>query len=604
MTPPTVGTYWRTLRHLRWSQLGYLARRRLFRRIQLQRRWGRAEVHLRVLPRHPGFPEWQPNSVRQMIERSEFCLLNETHSWLGGIPWSAKGFSRLWLYHLHYCDFLNVDLSAPKHRFHLRKALEVALDWLEQNPADEGIGWEPYPLSLRIVNWLKFLVRNATRLEAIGESEALCRILTSLRVQALSLEDQLELDLLGNHLLKNLKALMFAGALLEAPEGPRWWADGERLLKRELAEQILPDGGHFERSPMYHAEALEDLLDIRTLALACGRVSDCTPQLSERVAKMAGWLRAILHPDGEIPLFNDSAFGIARPAGELLTLAGESSGISPSGRPEVSVLPETGYAVIRAPDSESCLIFDCGPLGPDYQPGHGHCDVLSYELSLHGQRVVVDTGVSTYERCTERRYERSTAAHNTLRIDGEEQAEIWASFRVGRRPRVGRIEGGEISGCHFVQGEHYGYQHRNVIHSRTIVHAPEDSWVVVDSVRGKGHHRVESFIHFHPAIRIEPCANGEGLGVEVMRQRWIIQFANHRYFLMTLGAGELALRESWYAPEFGLRQRQSVVHWTWQGELPARMLYAFVPVGGRPLAIRQVRDEKAIEINRILVPLK
>ncbi len=138
------------------------------------------------------------------------------------------------------------------------------------------------------------------------------------------------------------------------------------------------------------------------------------------------------------------------------------------------MFPDTGYGVIRSPESRSALIFDCGPLGPDYQPGHGHCDVLSYELSLHGQRVVVDTGVSTYEPGPERSYERSTAAHNTLRIDGEEQAEIWASFRVGRRPRVGQIRGGSNGGFRFLSGEHDAYRRLGVVHARTILlHAPE-----------------------------------------------------------------------------------------------------------------------------------
>ncbi|PYY12630.1 MAG: heparinase, partial [Acidobacteria bacterium] len=323
----------------------------------------------------------------------------------------------LWLYHLNYCDFLNVDLRAFERRFHLRRALDVALDWCTQNTTGMEVGWEPYPLSLRIVNWLKFLMRNAERAEALGKGETLQALLAGLRIQALALEARLETHLLANHLMKNIKALMFAGALLGAPESSRWWARGEKLLKRELAEQILADGGHFERSPMYHAEALEDLLDIRTLASACGSVMKCAPQLSACIAQMAAFLRCMLHPDGEIPLFNDSALGIARPAGQLLTLAGDSGEVPSVARPEVSVLDDTGYAVIRAPNSGGCLIFDCGPLGPDYQPGHGHSDVLSYELSLHGQRVVVDTGVSTYEPCAERRYERSTAAHNTVRIE-------------------------------------------------------------------------------------------------------------------------------------------------------------------------------------------
>ncbi len=539
-----------------------------------------------------------------MIAAGEFCFLNVTNPPLGCIPWSAKEFSQLWLYHLNYCDFLNLELTVRKDGDLLRAAMNLVMDWYQQNSTGAEIGWEPYPLSLRIVNWLKFLIRNALRAEELGQGEGLARMLTSLRVQVLSLENRLEKGVLANHLLKNIKALMFAGALLEAPESGRWWTKGEKLLKREVAEQILSDGGHFERSLMYHAQVLEDLLDLETLASVSARPFDWASQVSARVAPMADFLRRILHPDGEIPLLNDSAFGIARPTAELLSLAGKSARNPSEGVAGMSVLAETGYAVIQEPSSKSCLIFDCGPLGPDYQPGHGHCDVLSYELSLHGQRVVVDTGVSTYERGPERHYERSTAAHNTLRIDSEEQAEVWASFRVGRRPRVGRIEGGEVHGLRFVRGEHFGYQHRGVIHSRAIIRVPDNSWVVVDSLRGKGHHVAESFIHFHPKVRVDICGDGETLAAEVMRPRWIIQFADCRYFLMTLGAGEFALRESWYSPEFGLRQTQTVIHWTWEGEVPAKMLYAFGPVGVGPLAVRQLPEQKAVQINRVLIPLE
>ncbi len=550
------------------------------------------------------FPEWQPTLARRMIAAGDFCFLNVTNPPLGRIPWSAKEFSQLWLYHLNYCDFLNLELTLRKDGALLRAAMNLVMDWCQQNSTGAEIGWEPYPLSLRIVNWLKFLIRNALRAEELGQGEGLARMLTSLRVQVLSLENRLEKGVLANHLLKNIKALMFAGALLEAPESGRWWTKGEKLLKREVAEQILSDGGHFERSLMYHAQVLEDLLDLETLASVSARPFDWASQVSARVAPMADFLRRILHPDGEIPLLNDSAFGIARPTAELLSLAGASARNPSEGVAGLSVLAETGYAVIHEPSSKSKLIFDCGPLGPDYQPGHGHCDVLSYELSLHGQRLVVDTGVSTYERGPERHYERSTAAHNTLRIDGEEQAEVWASFRVGRRPRVGRIEGGEVQGLRFVRGEHFGYQQRGVIHSRAIIRVPDNSWVVVDSLRGKGHHVAESFIHFHPAVRVDIYGDGETLAAEVMRPRWIIQFAACRYFLMTLGAGEFALRESWYSPEFGLRQTQTVIHWTWEGELPAMMLYAFRPVGAGPLVVRQLPDQEAVQINRLLIPLK
>ena len=619
MTRPTLGTYWRTVRHLRWGQLAAQAQRRVLRPNGL-RGWKVTPVALRRISLAPAFPEWQSAKALQMLETGEFRFLNVAHSPAVTIPWSSEGWGKLWLYNLNYFDFLNADFRAPQHRYHLRRALDVARDWCARNTTGMEVGWEPYPLSLRIVNWLKFLMRNAEAAEALGEGKTLEGLLASLRIQALALEARLETHLLANHLLKNIKALMFAGALLEAPESPRWRSKGVELLRRELQEQILPDGGHIERSPMYDAEVLEDLLDLHALGQAGGRTGNGAQALMACVTSMASFLRCVLHPDGEIPLFNDSALGVAPSAAGLLARAwvlGEAPSnnrpedgdpewfaysLPSHHRPKVTVLRETGYGVVRDAGSESCLIFDCGPLGPDYQPGHGHCDVLSYELSLHGQRVVVDTGVSNYEPCPERHYERSTSAHNTLRIDGEEQAEIWAGFRVGRRPRVGRLEGGEIGELRFVRGVHYAYQHRGVVHSRTIVLTPGKCWVVIDSLKGNGKHLVESFIHLHPAVsveRLDPPASHDLGGVGT---RWAIRFGEALYFLTTLGGGEVQAQQTWYAPEFGLRQPRTTLRWCRRGELPASLICAFTPAGQRPPAIGHCPDEQAVEIDRILIP--
>ena len=725
------------------------------------------------LPQPPAFPEWQPALARRMIESGEFRFLNLSVPSRGRIPWvgspqppvdfaqastSAQParslvegeLPRLWIYHLNYCDFLNLDLNAPNDPAGaaLRAAVGIALDWCEQNSTGSEPGWEPYPLSLRVVNWLKFLARNAARMEALGEAPALARLLASLRAQVLALERRLEKDLLGNHLLKNIKALIFAGALLEVPESRRWWAKGWKLLRREIGEQILADGGHSERSPMYHALVLEDLLDIQCLSLslpACAMASASRPAtevansiglVAETVARMARYLRRILHPDGEIPLFNDSALGVARPSRELLAYVEQvaqdfgnrppgstalpkreshrTTALSPLGdrasreagrvrgpggvpsskqrvaKPLSSytfeargpgattdALADTGYAIIRDIHSGSCLVFDAGPLGPDHQPGHGHCDILSYELSLDGQRVVVDTGVSTYERGPERHYERSTAAHNTLRIDSEEQAEIWRGFRVGRRPRVGRLSVGEVEGIRFARGE---YAVRSgVVHFRTAFYIPgcaEAAWVIVDRLRGRGLHRAESFIHFHPSFRLEVCSpqcpvppsrsqrglrNGatgcrspledsvpistprlccnrhsaapslrvprsagrgagrRGLGTigtgfranrgslapsaETMRQQALLSFGRHRYLLMSLGTADLAVRQSWYSPEFGLRLPSHLVSLTWEGSLPTTMVHAFAPVDAPPPVVGLTPEGKAIEINGRIVPL-
>jgi uncharacterized heparinase superfamily protein len=349
---------------------------------------------------------------------------------------------------------------------------------------------------------------------------------------------------------------------------------------------------------------LSDLLEIQLLCAATGKRLACSELLSRKVHSMAQFLRGILHPDGEIPLFNDSALGGARAPAELLAWA-ESPAHSgaPSDGP-VTVFPETGYAVMRDPATRSALIFDCGPLGPDYQPGHGHCDALSYELSLHGQRVVVDTGTSTYEAGPERSYERSTAAHNTVRLDDAEQAEMWASFRVGRRPRTGQIRDGAYGDCPFVSGEHDAYRRLGVVHARTILwHAP-NTWIVVDHFRGSGEHRIESFLHFHPRVRVEPLAGRMESVAGLPLRCWTLELAHQPYVLAALGSGQLELRESWYAERFGDRQTSTALHWTRKGEIPAGMIHLFTPVGA-PLP-RLSADWRAgwIELEGRMIPLR
>lgn len=610
---PTLGLALRTLRHLSLTQLGRLAQRRLWPGSRAPRRI-RGQVSPARLPRAPQFPEWRPAAARQMIRSLRFDFLHVTNPPGEGIPWSpvassaaAARYPKLWLYHLNYCDFLNVDLTRPDDEPDLRAALAVALHWLERNRSGREVGWEPYPLSLRIVNWLKFLVRHQARIESLGEVRAQERIVASLAEQTATLEGRLEYHLRGNHLLKNIKALLFAAALLDCAESERWWTAGAKLLERELDEQILPEGGHFERSPMYHLQVLEDLTDLHELSGASDRPLGPAAFLADRITAMTSWARALSHPDGEIPLLNDSAFGVARPLTDVLALAERC--LSTQGKraferaPEpqpLTVFPQTGYAVIRDVPSNSALIFDGGPLGPDYNPGHGHCDVLSYELSLDGRRVVVDTGVSTYEQGPERHYERSTAAHNTLRIDGQEQAEIWASFRVGRRPRLARIEGEEVSGFEVVRSRHFGYQQRGVVHSRALIHTPENVWVIVDSVTGRGEHRIESFIHFHPDVTVERFEDRNPSNDAALRPRFIIECGDRRYRLAALGRGEMAVAASWYAPEFGRRDRQSVVHWTANGALPVTLIYAFAPAESRVPVIR-LPGGNAVEIAGVSI---
>jgi len=599
---PTAATYWRTLRHLRWSQLGYLALRRVLPRSHTPAALN-APVRRRDVAGPWPFLDWQPEAARQMLATREFTFLNRTVARNGAIPWNDRRHTKLWLYHLNYFDFLNVGLALPQDAPLFAAALEMMLDWCARNRDGTEVGWEPYALSLRIVNWLKFLARHRRARELSEEAGTIDVLLESLGAQVATLEQRLEKDLLGNHLLKNLKALLFAGAALETDCSARWWAKGEALLEQQLYEQILADGGHFERSPMYHSQVLEDLAEIRLWCAATGKRLACAELLSQKIKSMAEFLRGILHPDSEIPLFNDSALYAGRPPAELLAMVGTPDDRVVESESPVTIFPATGYGVMRNRASQSALIFDCGPLGPDYQPGHSHCDVLSYELSLHGQRVVVDTGASTYEAGPERSYERSTAAHNTLRIDGEEQSEIWGSFRVGRRPRVGQLRGDSNNVLPFVSGEHDAWRRLGVVHARTILLHASDTWIVVDLLRGKGSHRVESFLHFHPQVRVEVQPDRMKTGNGMPLRCWSVEFADQSYELGTYGDGQFELRKSWYAEQFGIRQPSKALCWAWQGNIPTGMVHIFTPVGAALPHVDADWPGNSIEIDGRKIPL-
>jgi uncharacterized heparinase superfamily protein len=547
--------------------------------------------------------EWQPAASRKMLTTREFTFLNHTVACNGSIPWNDARHAKLWLYHLNYLDFVNVDLALPEEEATLNSALTIMQDWSACNSQGNEVGWEPYPLSVRIVNWLKFLVRNIHSMESREYAPTVCTVAANLAGQAATLELLLEKDLLGNHFLKNIKALLFAGALLDSQLSKRWWTKGQKLLEKQLHEQILTDGGHFERSPMYHAQILEDLTEIKLLCRGVGLRLACDDLFSEKINSMARFLRGVLHPDGEIPLFNDSALGGARTPAHLLGLADPPESRIAQCTPRSIVFPETGYGVIRSKESESAIIFDCGRIGPDYQPGHGHCDVLSYELSLQGQRVVVDGGVSTYEPGRERSFERSTAAHNTLRIDGEEQAETWASFRVGRRPRVGKIQSGNFGPFYFVGGEHYAYEHLGVTHERTILHQAPDTWIVADFVSGHGVHLVESFLHFHPRIQVRQAVENMEIRRGMPLRRWTLRFAEQHYQLTICGQGESDLYMGWYAERFGERQPSQALRWTWKGSLPTGLIYTFTPAGTSLPHIATDWKARSIAIDGREIPL-
>lgn len=426
-----------------------------------------------------------------LIGSDVFSFLNETHA-VTECGWDDPGLAKLWRYNLHYFD----DLTATDSRTRTDWHAALLRRWVRDNRPGAGSGWEPYPTSLRIVNWIKWVLGG----EALP-SEALA----SLAVQTRWLASRLELHLLGNHLFANAKALTFAGVFFQGPEARRWLERGLRLIEREVREQILPDGGHFERSPMYHALALEDMLDLCNLFRAAG---DALPpggnvfrdEIHARVDGMCHWLATMCHPDGEIAFFNDAAAGIAPTPAELAHYAGRL-GFADSFAPprDIEWLRDTGY--IRVAHREITAILDVAAIGPDYLPGHAHADTLSFELSLRGQRVFVNSGTSEYGTGPERLRQRGTAAHNTVLVNHEDSSEVWAGFRVARRARPFNLRVTEAWPVR-VSCSHDGYRRLRgaVVHTRTWSFG-DRSLVIDDRLSGR-YLRAEARFHLHPAVHV------------------------------------------------------------------------------------------------------
>ena len=373
-------------------------------------------------------------------------FLNREHD-LAGRGWDDQSMARLWRYNLHYFDEL--CRRAPDG-WRGAEAGDAIRAWIDDNPPPRGTAWEPYPTSLRIVNWLKWL---------LAGSPPVPGMLDSLALQVRWLSRNLEHHLLGNHLWANAKALVFAGACLRTPEAEAWRARGLALLSRELDEQFLADGGHFERSPMYHALLTEDLLDLHQLSetVAGALPSALADRVQERIAPALRWLAVMSHPDGEIAFFNDCALGIAPSLAQLQDHA-RALGVPPDGRPLASVeyLADSGF--VRAQLGDAVLLADVGSVGPSYIPGHAHAGTLSFELSLGGQRVLVNGGVSTYAVGSRRLAERATTSKNAVSLGGQSSSEIWSAFRVARRARVHDVHIEQDSNGIRIRAAHDGYR--------------------------------------------------------------------------------------------------------------------------------------------------
>lgn len=534
--------YYHTVRHLRPAQI--IARLRFW----LQPPAPRSTV--RAPPLSAMGDQWAdpPAGVPRLTAAGRVRFLNIERELSRPDIWQAADAERLWLYNLHYFDDLAALDAHSREAWH-RELIDA---WISDNPAALGVGWEPYPISRRVVNWIKW----AHRANKLGPA-----VLGSLAQQIRLLENRIEWHLRGNHVLANAKALAFGGLFFSGAEADRWLDRGAEILVDQLSEQILPDGGHFERSPMYHAAVLEDILDLLNMAHAHPQrkhelMASACERMRELVPKMTRWLQAMCHPDGGIAFFNDAAFGIA-PTFDALERYADALGVR-CPRPDGSVdLASSGYA--RLQHGDWCLFFDAAPVGPDYQPGHAHADTLSFELSVGTERVITNSGTSTYEAGAQRDQERSTRAHNTVEVDGENSSEVWASFRVARRARPidRRVE--VSANDNFASCAHDGYRRLTgtPVHRRSLkVLSNGVHWT--DRLEGTDEHHARGHIHLHPGTEVETS----GLGASLKTTHGL------RLQLQVSGVSGFSVTHGTFAEEFGVLRQRPVLVWETRGSPP------------------------------------
>jgi uncharacterized heparinase superfamily protein len=514
--------YFHTIRHLKTKQIFF----RVLRSLNLQKKTDIAVTHngIRKSPR-----SWIKSISKKVFipEDNNFLFLNLLQTVDSKSDWNNKNYTKLWLYNLHYFDYIN---SHESNSFNKEK--EIIKSWIADNPPFYGVGWDPYPSSIRIVNWIKWLYENNYSNKEIEDS---------IFLQSKHLFNNIEYHILGNHLFSNAKALIFAGLFFKGQESKVWLSKARSILKKELSEQILPDGGHYELSPMYHSIILEDILDLHNI-FNCHK-KNLNHELVESISKMFKWLESMTHPDNKISFFNDSAHGIANSLKDL-EIYRRRLKIKPhleKNNLYFNDFKHSGYSSILQKDI--FLVVDRGNVGPSYLPGHAHADTLSFELSIYKNRFIVNLGTSLYEDGVERLKQRGTANHSTLLINDANSSNVWSSFRVAQRAKIVSRSNHINDDLIEISGMHDGYSRLKgrLFHERTWK-VLDDKIEIIDLIKGKGTQDLKLIFPLHPDVIISGL-NDNMVNCKLNEKEVSISF---------LSEGMVKVKNCNYHPYFGV----------------------------------------------------
>ncbi|MBN2018300.1 MAG: alginate lyase family protein [Candidatus Cloacimonetes bacterium] len=408
--------------------------------------------------------------IREYADR-KYKLFNDSID-LTHINWKEHINDTLFQYHLHYNDFiLGIDKGT---------GLDIILNWIHENPPSDSIEWDPYTISIRVVNWIKFIAKFDIKDQTIYNS---------LHLQGIWLYHQREFHLLANHFFKNIVALLYLGYVFS---NKKWFQWALHDLNKQIDEQITKEGYHFEFSPTYHAIFTKDLLNVYNLLSNndCNVNNETVRNLQNVTSSALYWNQYYYDKEGYLPI-NDVNYQDTPQPDEIIKLA-QVLGINSKKNQHSSYYPTINNGSMK-------IMMCCAPFNPPYNPSHSHADINSVLLWYNGKRILVDTGNYTYSESDERAYSRSTKAHNTIEIDSSDQAEMWKAFRVGNRAFITEPEiSSKLIRC--------TYKFRNISHSREIK-IENDAIIIRDILLATGEHAFRMFFHFSPNCSIQLSEN-------------------------------------------------------------------------------------------------
>jgi len=532
---------------------------------------------------------------------------------------------KLW-FKIDYLDYSQVgdvkviwELNRHQHLVTLAKAYCFTRDerfveelirqwysWRQQNPYPKGVNWaSSLEVAFRSISWLWIihLLQKCSLVSPKFKSD----VQQALMLSGRHIERYLSTYFSPNtHLLGEGAALFFLGVLCNSRSAERWKQRGWNIVLAQAERQVQPDGMHFEQSIYYHVYALDLLLHARILAGA-NRIP-IPPKLDCAIERMHVAL-SFLGRAGMPPRFGDDDGGrlfdpgrngvehlldplatgavlFGRPdfkavkpdlVEETVWLLGSDHATAFNAMPitepqaETVALRSSGLYLMMSPGKPTGrLTIDAGPHGAD-GGGHGHADALSIQLAIGGRDVLVDPGTFVYASAdNERQMFRSTASHNTLQIDGVDQAEPAGPFPWQRLPEV-RVENwtaGNFFDLLIATQNGYARLADPVIHRRHVFGLKSHFWLVLDTLEGRGQHHADVLWHLAPDLRWQlqensALATWEEGGLAVL-------FTDTHVWAPRVQQG-------WYSPVYGVRKRIEVLAFHNEGALQESIATLLLP---------------------------